>query len=344
MAKHKTLAFFIPHLGCPHQCSFCDQRTISGTVHAPTPAEVAQTCGEMLERSAPLEEAEIAFFGGSFTAVEPAYQTALLEAAQPFLGAGKFSGIRISTRPDAISDAVLERLKRYHVTAVELGAQSMSDAVLAANARGHTAEDVRRASAAIRRAGISLGLQQMVGLYGSTLQDEYDTLEQLLACQPETLRIYPTVVLAGTKLAEYCAAGVYPLLSQEEVLDYCADALCRCRNAGVRVIRMGLHDTPSLRQNMVAGYFHPAYGELVESRLYFRQLKRAAADCGKPELFVETAPRTLSKVLGQHGCNRQALAKQGVTLQVAEHAAVSAGTLRANGKAYIIDTERNELR
>lgn len=133
----------------------------------------------------------------------------------------------------------------------------MSDAVLAANARGHTAEDVRRASAAIRRAGISLGLQQMVGLYGSTLQDEYDTLEQLLACQPETLRIYPTVVLAGTKLAEYCAAGVYPLLSQEEVLDYCADALCRCRNAGVRVIRMGLHDTPSLRQNMVAGYFHP---------------------------------------------------------------------------------------
>lgn len=152
------------------------------------------------------------------------------------------------------------------------------------------------------------------------------------------------MVLAGTKLAEYCAAGVYPLLSQEEVLDYCADALCRCRNAGVRVIRMGLHDTPSLRQNMVAGYFHPAYGELAESRLYFRQLKRAAADCGKPELFVETAPRTLSKVLGQHGCNRQALAKQGVILQVAEHAAVSAGTLRANGKAYIIDTERNELR
>ena len=184
MAKHKTLAFFIPHRGCPHQCSFCDQRTISGTVHAPEPEEITQTCREMLERSGTLESAEIAFFGGSFTAVEPAYQTALLEAAQPFLGTGKFSGIRISTRPDAVDAAVLERLKAYHVTAVELGAQSMCDRVLRLNARGHDAQAVRTASAMLRQAGFSLGLQQMVGLYGSTLQDEYDTLEQLLACRP----------------------------------------------------------------------------------------------------------------------------------------------------------------
>ena len=332
MAKHKTLAFFIPHRGCPHQCSFCDQRTISGTVHAPEPEEITQTCREMLERSGTLESAEIAFFGGSFTAVEPAYQTALLEAAQPFLGTGKFSGIRISTRPDAVDAAVLERLKAYHVTAVELGAQSMCDRVLRLNARGHDAQAVRTASAMLRQAGFSLGLQQMVGLYGSTLQDEYDTLEQLLACRPETLRIYPTVVLAGTKLAAYCQPGVYPALSQEEVLDYCADALCRCHEVGVRVIRLGLHDTPSLRAGMLAGYFHPAYGELVESRLYLRQLQKAAADCGKPELFVEIAPRTMSKVLGQHGCNRKTLAEQGVTLRVQENAAVSPGTLLANGK------------
>lgn len=188
-----------------------------------------------------------------------------MEAAQPFLGTGKFSGIRISTRPDAVDAAVLERLKAYHVTAVELGAQSMCDRVLRLNARGHDAQAVRTASAMLRQAGFSLGLQQMVGLYGSTLQDEYDTLEQLLACRPETLRIYPTVVLAGTKLAAYCQPGVYPALSQEEVLDYCADALCRCHEVGVRVIRLGLHDTPSLRAGMLAGYFHPAYGELVES-------------------------------------------------------------------------------
>lgn len=180
----------------------------------------------------------------------------------------------------------------------------------------------------------------MVGLYGSTLQDEYDTLEQLLLCQPETLRIYPTVVLAGTRLAEYCQPGVYPALSQEEVLDYCADALCRCHAAGVRVIRLGLHDTPSLRQNMIAGYFHPAYGELVESRLYLRQLQKAAADCGKPELFVETALRTMSKVLGQCGCNREALAKQGITLRVQESAAVLSGTFLTDGRCYGIYTAK----
>lgn len=342
MTKHKTLAFFIPHRGCPHQCSFCDQRTISGKVQAPTPKEVTQTCQAMLERSGPLESAEIAFFGGSFTAVEPAYQIALLDAAQPFLGEGMFSGIRISTRPDAVDSAVLERLERYHVTAVELGAQSMCDRVLYKNERGHDAQAVRQASAMLRERGFSLGLQQMVGLYSSTLQDEYDTLEQLLACQPETLRIYPTAVLEGTKLAAYYFRGGYPQLSQEEVLDYCADALCRCHHAGVRVIRLGLHDTPSLREHLLAGYFHPAYGELAESRLYLRQLKAAAADCGKPELFVETAPRTMSKVLGQHGCNRKALAEQGVSLRVRENAAVAAGTILAGQQVYEIFSERNQ--
>lgn len=334
MVKHKTLAFFIPHRGCPHQCSFCDQRTISGTQNAPEPMEIAQTCREMLERSAPLESAEIAFFGGSFTAVETEYQISLLEATQPFLGAGKFQGIRISTRPDAIDWEVLERLKQYHVTAIELGAQSMSDAVLTANARGHTAQAVRDASAAIRSAGFSLGLQQMVGLYGSTLADEYDTLEELLRCRPDTMRIYPTVVLEGTKLAECCQDGVYPVLTQEEVLEFCADALCRCAQEGVRVIRLGLHDTPSIRERMIAGYYHPAYRELVESRLYRRVLEQAAEDDGKLELFVETAPGTLSKLLGQHGCNRKWLAERGVTLKAVETTDVLSGKLRVGKRSY----------
>lgn len=334
MAKHKTLAFFIPHRGCPHQCSFCDQRTISGTQNAPEPAEIAQTCREMLECSAPLESAEIAFFGGSFTAVETEYQIALLEAAQPFLGAGKFQGIRISTRPDAIDGEILERLKQYHVTAIELGAQSMSDAVLTANARGHTAQAVRDASAAIRSAGFSLGLQQMVGLYGSTLADEYDTLEELLRCRPDTMRIYPTVVLEGTKLAECCQDGIYPVLTQEEVLEFCADALCRCAKEEVRVIRLGLHDTPSIRERMIAGYYHPAYRELVESRLYRRVLEQAAEERGKPELFVEIAPGTMSKLLGQHGCNRKWLAERGVTLKAVETSNVLSGRLRVGKRLY----------
>lgn len=290
----------------------------------------------MLERSAPLESAEIAFFGGSFTAVETDYQIALLEAVQPFLGMGKFQGIRISTRPDAIDEEILARLKQYHVTAIELGAQSMSDAVLSANERGHTAQDIRDASAAIRHAGFSLGLQQMVGLYGSTLEDEYSTLRQLLQCKPDTLRIYPTVVLEGTKLAEYWHAGIYQMLHADTVLDFCADALRCCAMAGVRVIRLGLHDEPSIRERMAAGYYHPAYRELVEARLYLHALEQAAIDCGKTELFVKTAPRTMSKVLGQRGCNRKWLAEHGVTLKVMETMEVSSDEIVVCEKRYPI--------
>lgn len=338
MAKHKTLAFFIPHRGCPHQCSFCDQHTISGAQHAPEPEEIAQTCQEMLERSAPLESAEIAFFGGSFTAVETNYQIALLEATQPFLGEGKFQGIRISTRPDAIDEAILARMKKYHVTAIELGAQSMSDAVLTANERGHTTQDVFDASAAIRGAGFSLGLQQMVGLYGSTLEDEYNTLRQLLQCKPDTLRIYPTVVLEGTKLAEYWKSGAYPMLHPDTVLDFCADALRCCAMAGVRVIRLGLHDAPSIRERMVAGYYHPAYRELVEARLYLHALEQAVVDFGKSELLVKTAPGTMSKVLGQHSCNRKWLSEHGVTLKVVESPEIPKGEIVVEEKRYSIFT------
>lgn len=335
--KHKTLAFFIPHRGCPHQCSFCDQTSISGITHAPVPQEVAAACKEMLLRyGGTLENAEVAFFGGSFTAVEPSYRQALLESVQPYLGKGKFSGIRISTRPDAIDSAILTQLQRYHVTAIELGAQSMCDAVLQKNERGHDAQSVRNASSAIRKSGFSLGLQQMVGLYGSTLADEYSTLEQLLACQPDTIRIYPTVILKGTKLAQYYAKGDYLLLPKEKVLEYCADALCRCAEMGVRVIRLGLHDAPSLREKMLDGYYHPAYRELVESRLYLRALERAAKENKISELFVETALGTMSKVLGQHGINRKRLAECAITMKVMETMKVASGEIVVCGKQYPI--------
>ena len=327
MAKHKNLSFFIPHLGCPHQCSFCDQCTISGTQSAPAPEEIVTACRQMLERYGTLENAEIAFFGGSFTAIPEAYQNQLLTAVQPFLGKEKFQGIRISTRPDAIDTVTLRRLQGFGVTAIELGAQSMSDRVLTMNERGHSAQAVVRASQLIRE-NFSLGLQLMVGLYGSTLADEYASLEAVLGCQPDTLRIYPTAVLAGTKLAEYWGTAEYPVLSWEEVLDFCADSLCRCHSCGVKVIRMGLHDSPSLRERLLGGYFHPAYREMAESRLYLRALQQAA--CGKQELFVETAPGTMSKLLGQKSYNRKLLAQQGIRLQVKESPLLTPGTILAD--------------
>lgn len=170
------MAFFIPHAGCPHQCSFCDQKSITGESRRVETGEVAAVLEDARQALRGKQKAsEIAFFGGSFTAVPPAYQESLLKAAYPFVKRGDFSGIRISTRPDAIDPPVLERLKQYGVKSIELGAQSMDDRVLVLNQRGHTAQDVVNASRMIREYGFSLGLQMMTGLYGSSPESDWQT-------------------------------------------------------------------------------------------------------------------------------------------------------------------------
>ena len=166
--KHSNVAIFIPHVGCPHLCSFCNQRNISGENSIPTGEDVKNICFSAINEITDKSNAEIAFFGGSFTAIDRTYMIELLSAASEFVGKGKFKGIRISTRPDYIDDEVLYILKKYGVTSIELGAQSMSDRVLEANERGHSAEDVRKASLLIKEHGFELGLQMMVGLYQST--------------------------------------------------------------------------------------------------------------------------------------------------------------------------------
>jgi len=176
----------------------------------------------------------------------------------------------------------------------------------------------------------------MTGLYGSTLADEYKTLYQLLACQPETLRIYPTVILKGTDLAQIWGKTGYPCITQEEMLDFCADALCICEKAGVRVIRLGLHDSPGLHENYVGGYYHPAYREMVESRLYLRILFRAVQEESTSNLQVITAKGTQSKLIEQHSANRKELANRGISLFVRESAEIPHGFAQINGKRYCI--------
>ena len=200
--KHSNISIFIPHVGCPHLCSFCDQRTISGAQHLPDGDEVREICEKALGEVKSPENTEIAFFGGSFTAIPRDYMNELLSAAKDYVGAGKFRGIRCSTRPDCIDNEVLGILARSGVTAIELGAQSMSDKVLEMNERGHTAADVENAAALIRQWGFELGLQMMIGLYGSTREDELLTMNRIVELHPDTARIYPTVILKGTRLAE----------------------------------------------------------------------------------------------------------------------------------------------
>ena len=172
--------------------------------------------------------------------------------------------------------------------------------VLYQNERGHDAQAVRQASAMLRERGVSLGLQQMVGLYSSTLQDEYARWNSFWRVSRKPFESIPQQCWRVQSWRRIISAAAIRSCHRKKCWTIVQMPLCRCHHAGVRVIRLGLHDTPSLREHLLAGYFHPAYGELAESRLYLRQLKAAAADCGKPELFVETAPRTMSKVLGQH--------------------------------------------
>ena len=233
---HSNISIFVPHVGCPHMCAFCNQRTITGVQKIPHAEDVRRVCTQALAEISDYENTEIAFFGGSFTAIPRDYMLELLQSASEFVGKGKFRGIRISTRPDCIDNEVLELLKSYGVTAVELGAQSMCNKVLEANDRGHTAEDVCKASELIKEYGFELGLQMMVGLYKSTLQDELETMESIIDIAPKTVRIYPVAVLKNTQLAELYEAGEYELMPFDEVVSLCAEMLSRLYQAEIEVI------------------------------------------------------------------------------------------------------------
>lgn len=317
---HANVAVFVPNLGCPHRCSFCDQRRISGQTRMPMPDEVADTAREGLKTlGAQASEAEFAFFGGSFTAIPRPAMAALLAAARPFVSLegrpGFYRGIRLSTRPDAIDAEVLALLRANGVTAVELGAQSMENGVLAANGRGHTAADVVRAAGLIRKAGLELGLQMMTGLYTDTDEGALRTARVLCALKPATVRVYPTLVVRGTELEQLWRAGLYSPQTLDGAVSLCARLLGLFEDAGVRVIRMGLHAGPGLEESVLAGPFHPAFRELCEGRIFYEKalalLDGAFAGGGFPgPATLWVAPRAVSKMAGQHRQNLEALSRR----------------------------------
>lgn len=319
MNKHSNVALFVPNAGCTHRCSFCDQTAISGHRAVPTAGEVAAVCETAIAtRRTDPAHSEIAFFGGSFTALPETQQNTLLAAALPYVRSGQFKGIRLSTRPDCVDEAVCARLRAYGVTAVELGAQSMDDRVLARNRRGHTAADTVRASACIRNAGIELGLQMMTGLPGDTDEGALSTLHRLCALSPASLRIYPTQVLRGTLLAEWWKQGDYVPPSLDESVALCARLLDAAeRTYGIPVIRLGLHADPSMQSARLAGPYHPAFRELCEGELY-RQLALTALQSGCPggEAVLRVAPAALSCMIGQNKRNLHALARAGYRVTV----------------------------
>ncbi|MGN0536287.1 MAG: elongator complex protein 3 [Eubacterium sp.] len=308
--KKGNISIFVPHQGCPCQCSFCNQKTITGQTKAPDKEDVINAVETALKKKN--FEYEIAFFGGSFTAIERDYMTSLLDAAYPYVKSGQVKGIRISTRPDCIDEKILELLKGYGVTAIELGAQSMDNGVLEANRRGHTAEDVVNASNLIKSYGFELGLQMMTGLYTDTKEKCIETAEKIIELEPQTLRIYPTVVLKDTYLAELYEKELYKPLNADESAELCAKLVPMFEKAKIKIIRLGLHSSEDIKRNMIAGGFHDSFGELVKSRIMADKI--LALPPGDYQVFVN--PKSLSKLKGNGKSNIYLLMERGYNIKI----------------------------
>ncbi len=324
MKTHMNIPVFIPHLGCGHSCAFCSQRSVTNVQAAPSPESVAFSIENALSTRGD-KKAEIAFFGGSFTGIPKEDQRAYLLAARPFLESGAVESIRLSTRPDYIDRETVAFLKAYGVKTVELGAQSMSDEVLAASNRGHTAEDTRRASALIKEGGLSLGLQMMTGLPRSSAETEKETAREFVRLGADMARIYPTVVFCDTPLYAWMQDGTYVPPTLEETVCRASDALSILEEGGVRILRIGLQETETLGARVAGGAYHPAIGELVRSRLWRNRLEKGISGMeGDVTVFCEEKP--VSLVVGQKKENFLYLAakypvrltlghaKQGVTI------------------------------
>jgi len=307
MKKHVNIPLFIPHMGCPNQCVFCNQHTISGTCsfHADRVKEQIEAA---LCTILPETTCEIAFFGGSFTGIDRKLMIELLDTAQLYVDRGQVAGIRMSTRPDYIGEDVLQILSRYQILAVELGIQSMDDGVLSVCKRGHTAEDTRRACAMLVGAGIPWVGQMMIGLPGASSETEVKCAKEICSMGAAACRIYPTIVLQDTMLASWAKDGCYVPLTVDEAVERSCLALDVFQKNHVPCLRIGLCDSEMLHDPQVclAGPVHPAMGELVGSRLYRnkmeKQMQKLLADTetlSGIELIVEVPLGDTSQVIGQ---------------------------------------------
>ncbi len=317
--KKLTVPFFISHLGCPHRCVFCDQVKISGSgEEIPDEAGIREKIAQYRNTGKP-ELTEVAFFGGSFTALPETVRERLLAPLQPMIAAGEVGSVRVSTRPDCVDAAAVSSLKEMGVSTVELGAQSMDDRVLELSGRGHGGKETEAAVSCLKEHGLAVGIQLMPGLPGDTPAKSIASLRRVLALNPDFLRIYPTLVIAGTRLEELYRQGSYLPMTLHEAVRMCKVMLLESMRSDVPVIRMGLQPTDELGKDgvVVAGPYHPAFRQMVEAELCLDLLSRILREdpsMGKT-VTAFCSPSRISDVIGQNKCNTRLLAGQfGVTL------------------------------
>ena len=307
MKKQYIIPVFVPHLGCPNDCIFCNQRSISGEQRMITKEDVKVTIEFYLKNIRDKEaKKEVAFFGGSFTGIDEKKQEEFLQVAYEYVKQGKIQSIRISTRPDYINKNVLKRLKKYKVETIELGVQSANDFILKRCNRGHTFEDVKRASKMIRWYGFKLGHQMMVGLPESTRIDEINTARELIKLKPKMVRIYPVLVIKNTKLEKEFLEKKYTPLTVVQAVETCKELVSMFNKKGIEVIRVGLQNTEEITDpnvegsEVVAGPYHPAFRQLVESGLWYdailAKIKKLNVKVKKVQVTVN--PQDVNNVIG----------------------------------------------
>ncbi len=309
MEKQYIIPIFVPHLGCPNDCIFCNQKSISGQKTEMTKEKAKEIIDNYLKSIKKGNEnvkIEIAFFGGSFTAIKEEKQEELLKVAYEYVKSGEVESIRISTRPDAINKEILKRLKKYGVKTIELGVQSANNYILKRINRGHSFEDVKKASKLIRRYGFRLGHQMMVGLPESTRLDEINTAKQLIKLKPKMVRIYPTLVIKNTKLEKEYEEGIYKPLSVVQTVETCKDLVRMFADKKIDIIRVGLQTTDEISEpgsknsEVVAGPFHPALRQLVESAMWYDAIvgKIKKLNVKVKEVAVTVNPADSNNVIG----------------------------------------------
>lgn len=311
MSKINIIPIFVPHLGCPNDCVFCNQRKITGIRNFDV-EEVKPTIEKFIESFKNSEnEREIAFYGGSFTAIEEDLQKRLLKIAKGYKEKGLIKRIRISTRPDCISEEILDYLKEYSVDIIELGVQSMDDEVLKKSKRGHESFCVYESSKLIRDYGFILGHQQMVGLPGDTKQKSLETAKKIISIKPDIVRIYPTLVIKNTELEEMYLNGNYESLNLEKAVDIVSDLILMYEDNNINVIRVGLQSTENLQEgkDLVSGPHHDAFRELCESYNFYRILNECKEKL-HGDIKIYAPKKIISQISGQRAQNKKIILKE----------------------------------
>jgi len=300
---------FIPNMGCPHRCVFCDQASITGHGGGSVARrQVREQISEFLNLGTRRREPiEVAFYGGNFLGLPAVYRQTLMDVVQEFVENGRVSGIRFSTRPDTVTEDTFETLRPYTVRVVEVGGQSMDDTVLSMCRRGHTADDTKNAVEQLKAHGLAPGVQVMPGLPGDTLESIFETGRSVAALKPDAVRIYPTVVVKNTVLERWYRSGQFKPLSLTEAVEAIKGLYLLFQAHGIPVIRMGLQTTPSLQEpgTVVAGPFHPAFGHLVHSAI-FLDLAAGALETRKTaskRISLSVHPHDVSKLKGLKNAN-----------------------------------------